>query len=84
MADANQPPLKDAVWMEVEGVRIPFASPQTLWRTKQTRREKDIPDILFLRELLERKGIDLEPAKTTSSDLRIPRWLKRLLGKKTN
>ena len=44
-ADAN----RDAVYREIEGVRIPFASPQTLWRMKQTVREKDIPDRLFLR-----------------------------------
>ena len=36
---------------DVDGVAIPFASPELLWRTKQsTRREKDIPDLLFLRE----------------------------------
>lgn len=43
--------IQDAVYREVEGVRIPFASPKTLWRMKQTRREKDIPDRLFLRML---------------------------------
>ncbi len=26
--------VRDAVWREIEGVRIPFASPQTLWRMK--------------------------------------------------
>jgi hypothetical protein len=54
--------IKDAVFREVEGVRIPFASPRTLWRMKQTRREKDIPDRLFLRMLLESQGIAVEPA----------------------
>ena len=38
--------IRDAVYWEIEGVRIPFASPRTLWRVKQTRREKDIPDRL--------------------------------------
>jgi hypothetical protein len=73
--------IQDAIWKEVGGVRIPFASPEALWRMKQTHREKDVPDILFLRELLKKKGINLEGEKIASSDLRIPRWLKRLLGK---
>jgi hypothetical protein len=54
--------IQDAVFHEVEGVRIPFASPKTLWRMKQTRREKDIPDRLFLRMLLESQGIAVDPA----------------------
>lgn len=48
--------IKDAAWHEIGGVRIPFASPMTLWRMKQTPRDKDIPDRLFLRELLNRQG----------------------------
>jgi hypothetical protein len=36
---------------DVEGVAIPFASAELLWRMKKpTHREKDIPDLLFLRE----------------------------------
>src|SRR5688572_7070953 len=50
--------MRDAVFKEIDGVRIPFASPKTLWRTKQTVREKDIPDRLFLRRLLKEQGID--------------------------
>ena len=43
---------------EVEGVPIPFASPQLLWRMKRhTHREKDRPDLLFLRQLFEAEGI---------------------------
>ena len=43
---------------EVEGVAIPFASAQLLWRTKKpTRREKDIPDLIFLREWFRARGI---------------------------
>jgi hypothetical protein len=72
--------IKDAVWREVDGVRIPFASPQTLWRMKQTHRAKDIPDQLFLRELLGKQGIVLEPAPTTPKRSRLPPWLARLLG----
>ena len=38
--------------VELEGVRIPFASPALLWRTKQTVRAKDELDRLFLSTLL--------------------------------
>jgi len=44
--------IQDAVYYEVDGVRIPFASPKTLWRMKQTYRAKDVPDRLFLERLL--------------------------------
>ncbi len=40
----------------VDGVTIPFASPILLWKTKQTFREKDQIDQLFLRKLLEDRG----------------------------
>ena len=39
--------------VELEGVRIPFASPALLWRTKQTARTKDELDRLFLSRLLD-------------------------------
>jgi len=39
-----------------DGVTIPFASPILLWKTKQTFREKDQIDRLFLRRLLEDRG----------------------------
>jgi hypothetical protein len=43
---------------EIDGVPIPFASPQLLWRMKRhTHREKDRPDLLFLRQLFEADGI---------------------------
>lgn len=38
------------------GVKIPFASPALLWKTKQTYREKDAMDRSFLRRLLEDRG----------------------------
>jgi hypothetical protein len=48
---------KDVVTHEVQGVRIPFASPRLLWRMKATTyRDKDLPDLHFLRLLLERRG----------------------------
>ena len=40
--------------VEIAGVSIPFASPRLLLRMKQTGREKDALDVLFLRELLSR------------------------------
>lgn len=74
--------IQDAVYREIEGVRIPFASPQTLWRMKQTHREKDIPDRLFLRRLLEAQGVRVEPAEerpsTKPGGLR--HWLRRVFG----
>lgn len=42
-------------FVTIEGVRIPFASPELLWRLKQTRREKDKLDLLFLTELLKNR-----------------------------
>ena len=39
-------------WMEFEGVRIPFASPELLLKTKATVREKDAIDCLYLRRIL--------------------------------
>jgi hypothetical protein len=48
---------RDIVLREVEGVPIPFASPRLLWRMKRhTHREKDRPDLLFLRQLFEAEG----------------------------
>lgn len=67
--------IRDVVWREIQGVKIPFASPETLWRMKQTHREKDIPDRLFLRKLLEAQG------KTVEEQRRAPGWLARLFGK---
>jgi hypothetical protein len=39
-------------WREFEGVRIPFASAELLLRTKQTVREKDEIDRLYLKRIL--------------------------------
>jgi hypothetical protein len=72
--------IKDAVWRELDGVRIPFASKPTLWKMKQTVREKDIPDRLFLRQQLEAEGIPLDPPpKSPPSEIDLPRWLAKLL-----
>ncbi len=40
----------------IDGVSIPYASPSLLWKTKQTYREKDKIDQIFLRKLLEDRG----------------------------
>lgn len=48
---------KDVVVREVGGVPIPFASPRLLWRMKAvTHREKDMADLVFLRELFAARG----------------------------
>jgi hypothetical protein len=40
---------------EIDTVPIPFASPRLLWRMKRSSvRDKDAPDVHFLRLLLER------------------------------
>ncbi|MCX8092020.1 MAG: hypothetical protein N3I86_13980 [Verrucomicrobiae bacterium] len=71
--------IRDAEYHEVNGVRVPFASPQTLWRMKQTHREKDIPDRLFLRKLLEARGVPIEETPKPPAG-RLRRWLERLFG----
>ncbi len=74
--------IKDAEFSEIDGVRIPFASPQTLWRMKQTKREKDVPDRLFLRMLLESQGIKAEPAPPAHEPAEaLMRWIKKLFGR---
>jgi hypothetical protein len=43
--------IQDSIIRVVDGVPIPFASPRLLWRMKEkTYREKDAPDLLFLRQ----------------------------------
>ena len=48
--------IRDAEVVTLEGVPIPFASAETLWRMKQTYRDKDEVDRVFLRRLLEERG----------------------------
>ena len=48
---------KHVVIREVDGVPIPFASPQLLWRMKVvTHREKDAGDLAFLRHWFAERG----------------------------
>ncbi len=45
---------------DIDGVLIPFASPQLLWRLKSvTHREKDLVDLVYLRHWFESRGLDL-------------------------
>lgn len=45
----------DIVKITIDGVTIPFASMESLWKMKQTVREKDKLDLLFLREQLNKE-----------------------------
>ena len=48
---------KSVVVREVDGVAIPFASPELLWRMKRrTHREKDRGDLEFLRQWFAARG----------------------------
>jgi predicted nucleotidyltransferase len=49
--------LRDVEWKELDGVKIPFASAQLLWKTKQTYREKDALDRSFLRKWFADHGL---------------------------
>lgn len=47
---------KDAInYIVIDEVQIPIASPELLWKMKQTMREKDKLDLMFLKELLNKK-----------------------------
>jgi len=72
--------IKDAVHREINGVRIPFASPLTLWKMKQTHREKDIPDRLFLRQLLAAQGIHVEETPPPARAMGLRARLLRTFG----
>ncbi|MEO8353987.1 MAG: hypothetical protein ABI680_19840 [Chthoniobacteraceae bacterium] len=73
---------KSAVIRVVDGVSIPFASVATLWRMKQTVREKDAPDRLFLRQTMENEGIPLDPPPARPVDplAGVPAWLRAVVG----
>ena len=48
---------RDVSTVNVDGVLIPFASPQLLWRMKaKTHRSKGDPDRLYLRQWFESRG----------------------------
>ncbi len=70
--------IKDALVVDVEGVRIPFASARILWRMKQTVRAKDIPDRIYLQELFRAQGIQVEGNESITSENPLARWCRRL------
>jgi hypothetical protein len=72
--------IADVVYHDVEGVRIPFASPKMLWRMKQTYREKDIPDRLFLKKLLAAEGIQVDESPFSEPKEGLRSWLKKTFG----
>jgi hypothetical protein len=47
--------MPEILQVNLNGITIPFASPRLLLRMKQTGREKDELDLVFLRELLSRR-----------------------------
>jgi len=47
----------DIEMKELQGVAIPFASAKLLLRTKQTYRDRDIPDRLFLEAKLQKEAL---------------------------
>ncbi len=79
--------VQDAV---IKGVPVTVASQQTLWRMKQTLREKDIPDKIFLRRWAEQFGVQLDPppqpvaSDTDSWLVRLARKIEHLFGKKNS
>jgi hypothetical protein len=75
-----QEAIQDVVTREIDGVLIPFASPKMLWKMKQTHREKDIPDRLFLRRLLEAQGVRVEETHLSEKQEGLRGWLKRVFG----
>lgn len=53
---------KNVVILQRDGVAIPFASPALLWHTKiHTKREKDAPDLYYLRNLFAEDGLSAPP-----------------------
>jgi hypothetical protein len=48
-------------WHTIQDIPIPFASPKLLWWTKQTYREKDQFDLMFLSELFKKDGSPVPP-----------------------
>lgn len=53
--------IKGAEWLDVDGVRIPFASPRDMLRMKQTYRDKDAVDRSYLERLLSASGASAPP-----------------------
>ena len=66
----------EVIHREIGGVRIPFASPELLLKMKQTVREKDIADRVFLNELLNASEGETAEAKPSFLDV-LRRWFRK-------
>jgi hypothetical protein len=53
-AESRPPTVRDL--LTIDGVPIPFASTKLLLRTKQTHRDKDVEDRLFLQQKIASGG----------------------------
>lgn len=78
---------QSAVTKWIAGVAVPVASREILWRMKQTFREKDIPDRLFLIQWAAQNHVTLDPpvatgprTESTGWLVRAAHWLERKLG----
>ena len=72
--------IADAVIKDVQGIPVPVASLKTMWRMKQTVREKDIPDKVFLQQWAAQNDVTLDPPPAKAGEPKMPPWLDRLLG----
>jgi hypothetical protein len=66
---------QDALVFETAGVRIPYASLPALWKMKQTRREKDAADLVFIRERLAEQGIAVP---RPPAPIHLPAWMEKI------
>lgn len=71
--------IKDAVTKVVHGVPVIVASHSTLWKLKQTAREKDIQDKIFLRKWAEDHNIKLDPAPSPPPS-EVPPWVEKFIA----
>ena len=69
--------ITQVIFREIDGVRIPFASPELLWKMKQTVRVKDAPDRAFLRDLLNLQNERAEQKESPSFLKRFERWFEK-------
>ena len=73
--------IKDAITKIVQGIPVPVASQATMWKMKQTIREKDIPDRLFLRQWARENIVTLDPpSEPKVIEDPVPQWLGKLLS----
>ena len=66
----------EVVFREIDGVRIPFAKPELLLKMKQTVREKDIADRVFLKDLLNQTAEETSAPRPSFLDA-LRRWWRK-------